>query len=75
LGGSAQEKSEALSTYVSYCGCFEVFPDQDTVIHHIEVCLYPNGIGKAQVRFVKLDGDVLTLTTTPMISRPLRREG
>jgi hypothetical protein len=42
-----------------------VLPAQNTVIHHIEVCSYPNWIGNAQVRFAKLDGDVLVLSTNP----------
>jgi hypothetical protein len=66
LGGTLEERSDALSTYTSYSGRFEVLPDQDTVIHHIEVCSYPNWVGDAQVRFAKLDGDLLTLSTEPM---------
>jgi hypothetical protein len=42
-----------------------VLPDEDTVIHHIEVCSYPNWIGNAQVRFARLEGDLLTLSTKP----------
>jgi len=59
FGGTPEERSEAISTYLSYSGPFEVLADQDTVIHHIEVCSYPNWIGNAQVRFAKLDGDLL----------------
>lgn len=66
FGGTAQERSEAISTYLSYSGPFEVLSDQGTVIHHIEVCSFPNWIGNAQVRIAKLDGDVLTLSTRPM---------
>lgn len=67
FGGTPEERSEAISTYLSYCGPFEVLPGQDTAIHHIEVCSYPNWIGNAQVRFVRLDGDLLVLSTKPMI--------
>ena len=67
FGGTSQERSDAISTYLSYSGPFEVLSDQDTVIHHIEVCSFPNWIGNAQVRFAKLDGDVLTLSTRPMM--------
>lgn len=73
LGGTTQERSEAISTYLSYCGPFEVLSDQDTVIHHIEVCSFPNWIGNAQVRFVKLDGELLTLSTRPMILQGVER--
>ena len=73
FGGTSEERSEAISTYLSYSGTFEVMSDQDTVIHHIEVCSYPNWIGNAQVRFVTLDGDVLTLSTEPMTLQGVRR--
>ena len=73
MGGTAQERSEAISTYLSYCGPFEVLPDQDTVIHHIEVCSFPNWIGNAQVRYVALDGDSLTLSTKPMVLQGVER--
>jgi hypothetical protein len=36
------------------------------VIHHIEVCSYPNWIGNAQVRFAKREGNLLVLSTKPM---------
>jgi len=43
------------------------------VIHHIEVCSYPNWIGNAQVRYAKLDRDVLVLSTKPMIFQGVER--
>jgi hypothetical protein len=66
FGGTPQERSEAISTYLSYTGPFELLADRDTVIHHIEVCSYPNWIGNAQVRFAKREGDLLVLSTKPM---------
>jgi len=45
------------------------------VIHHIEVCSYPNWIGNAQVRFAKLDGNLLTLSTKPMMFQGVERHG
>ena len=73
FGGTAEERSEAISTYLSYSGPYEVLPDRDTVIHHIEVCSYPNWIGNAQVRFATLDGDLLTLSTKPMTFQGVER--
>lgn len=67
LGGTPEERSEAISTYLSYSGPFEVMSDRNTVIHHIEVCSFPNWIGNAQVRLVKLEGELLTLSTKPMM--------
>jgi hypothetical protein len=66
LGGAPEERSQAISTYVSYAGPFEVSADGDAVIHHIEVSSFPNWVGDDQLRFVKLDGDLLTLSTKPM---------
>jgi hypothetical protein len=69
----SDERSPAISTYLSYAGPFEVLTDEDTVIHHIEVCSFPNWIGDAQVRFAKRDGDLLTLSTQPMTFRGMER--
>jgi hypothetical protein len=73
FGGTPEERSEAISTYLSYSGPFEVLPAKDTVIHHIEVCSYPNWIGNAQVRFAKLEDALLTLSTKPMMFQGLER--
>jgi hypothetical protein len=54
-------------------GPFEVLADQQAVIHHIEVSSYPNWIGNAQVRFAKLEGDLLTLSTEPMVLQGVER--
>jgi hypothetical protein len=43
------------------------------VVHHIEVCSYPNWIGDAQERFATLDGDLLTLSTKPMTFQGVER--
>ena len=68
-----EERSEAISTYLSYSGPFEVLADQDTVIHHIQICSFPNWIGNAQVRFANLDGNLLTLSTKPMTFQGVER--
>jgi hypothetical protein len=73
FGGAPQERSEAISTYLSCTGPFEVLADPDTVIHHIEVCSSPNWIGNAQVRFARLEGDLLVLSTKPMIFHGVTR--
>jgi hypothetical protein len=73
LGGTPDEQSAAISTYLSYSGPFEVLPEQDTVIHHIEISSYPNWIGNAQVRFARLDGDLLMLSTKPMTFQGVER--
>jgi hypothetical protein len=64
-GGSDAEKAAAYSTYFSYCGRYELRDEK--VVHHIEVSLYPNWIGKDQERFWKLDGERLTFSTPPLL--------
>jgi hypothetical protein len=43
LKGSGEEKARAAETYVSYCGRYELHGD--TVIHHVELSLFPNWSG------------------------------
>ena len=73
FGGTPEERSAAISTYLGYAGPFEVRADEGAVVHHIEVCSYPNWIGDAQVRVAELDGDVLTLSTKPMVFQGVER--
>ncbi|HMG25340.1 MAG TPA: lipocalin-like domain-containing protein [Acidimicrobiia bacterium] len=73
LGGTPEERSAAISTYLGYAGPFEVRADEGAVVHHIEVCSFPNWVGDAQVRFAELDGDTLTLSTKPMTFQGVER--
>jgi lipocalin-like protein len=73
FGGTAEERSEAISTYLGGAGRFEVLTDEDTVVHHVEVCSYPNWIGDPQKRFAKLEGDLLTLSTNSMTLQGVER--
>ncbi len=65
MGGTVEEKAAAANTYLTYHGRYTVLPDR--VIHHSEICLYPNWIGADIVRFYRFDGDVLTLTAPPTL--------
>ena len=65
LGGSPQERAEAARTYVSYCGRYEV--RDGTVVHRVEVSLFPNWVGTEQERYYELEGDRLRLSTAPML--------
>ena len=62
-GGTTEEKVEAASGYLSYCGSYEVKGKQ--VIHHVEISLFPNWISVDLVRIFEFDGDRLTLSTPP----------
>jgi hypothetical protein len=60
---TAEEKAAAAETYISYSGRYEF--DGDKVLHHVDVCLFPNWVGKDQVRIFDLDGNTLALKTIP----------
>ncbi len=65
LGGSAEERARAAETYVSYCGRYEF--RGDTVVHRVELSLFPDWVGIEQERLVEVEGDRLTLSTRPIL--------
>jgi Lipocalin-like domain len=65
LGGTSAEKAGAAETYVSYCGRYEFLGE--TVLHHVELSLFPNWVDVTQERLVEISGDRLTLSTRPLL--------
>ena len=65
FGGSIEEKAYAAGTYVSYCGRYEF--RGDTVIHHVDLSLFPNWVGVDQERLVEVRGNRMTLSTRPIL--------
>ena len=65
LGGGTGERARAAETYVSYCGRYEF--RGETVVHFVELSLFPNWVGAEQERLVEVAGDRLTLSTRPMV--------
>jgi hypothetical protein len=65
LRGSTEEKARAAESYVSYCGRYDFHGD--TVIHHVELSLFPNWVGVDQERLVELTGNRLILSTRRML--------
>ena len=61
LAGSPDERAAAAAGYVSYAGTYELCAN--TVVHHVEVSLFPNWVGAAQERLVGWDGGRLVLST------------
>jgi Lipocalin-like domain len=55
----------AAGTYVSYCGRYEFHGD--TVVHHVELSLFPNWVGVEQERLVEVRGNRMTLSTLPIL--------
>jgi len=64
-GGATEEKIAAINGYVSYAGRYTVM--DGSVVHHIEVSLFPNWVGESQERAYRLEGDRLTLSTPLML--------
>lgn len=64
-GGTAEEKIEAIEGYISYAGRYTVH--DNTVVHQIEVSLFPNWLGVNQKRFFRFDGKQLVLSTPLML--------
>ena len=52
--------------YIAYAGPYTV--EGDTITHHVEVSLFPNWLGTAQVRYHRLAGNRLILRTPPIPS-------
>jgi hypothetical protein len=71
LSGTTEEEAEAEETYVSYCGRYEF--QGDTVVHHVELSLFPNWVGGDQERLVEFRGNRLTLSTRPILLRGLQQ--
>lgn len=60
------QRSRRKRDYIAYAGPYTV--EGDTVTHHVEVSLFPNWLGTAQLRYHKLEGDTLVLRTPPIPS-------
>jgi lipocalin-like protein len=65
LSGTKEEEAQAEETYVSYCGRYEF--KGETVVHYVELSLFPNWVGGKQERLVDLRGNRLTLSTPPIL--------
>lgn len=71
--GTDQElKAEALG-YIAYSGHFHTDKEKQTLTHSMFVSLFPNWLGQAQARVVKIEGDMLHLGTVRQ--RPSCLEG
>jgi hypothetical protein len=68
-----EEGVQLLGTMVAYAGTFTLEPGK--VTHHIDISWNQAWTGTDQVRFYKLDGDTLTITTAPYKSYLDGREG
>jgi len=63
--GDPQKRSRKRD-YIAYAGPYTV--DGSTVTHYVEVSLFPNWLGTAQLRYHKREGNTLILRTPPIPS-------
>jgi hypothetical protein len=71
LSATKEEEAQAEETYVTYCGRYEFHGE--TVIHHVELSLFPNWVGSKQERLVEVRGNRMTLSTRPILLRGIRQ--
>ncbi len=69
LQGEPDEIVSAYTGQLAYCGSYTVDTDAGQVIHDIKISAYPNWVGQKQIRYYKLEGDTLTLSTAFIASR------
>ena len=67
------ERVKLFSTMISYAGTYAF--DAEKVVHHVDISWNQNWTGTEQVRFYKLDGDTLTITSAPAKNFTDGREG
>jgi len=63
--GTVAEKAAAYDTYLAYAGTYRLYADR--VVHNLECSLIPQWVGTEQVRFLKFEGNRLTLRTAPLM--------
>ena len=71
LSGTDKEIKEAARGYFAYSGPFHIDEEKKTLTHSMFVSLDPNWLGQTQTRVVKIEGDMLHLST----EKPLESEG
>jgi hypothetical protein len=66
--GTAEEYAAQGSAYIAYTGPFEVDEAKQSLTHSMFISLFPNWIGQTQPRIVKIEGDMLNLSTASPIN-------
>jgi hypothetical protein len=61
-----EEKVKLLESMSAYAGTYTA--DGEKVVRHVDTSWNGSWTGTDQVRFYKLDGDLLTITTAPLTS-------
>ena len=67
--GTDAEVRAAFEGHVSYFGTYTIDPAARIVTHHVRGASYPNWIGHDQIRFYRMDGSHLVLSSPPILDR------
>jgi hypothetical protein len=67
--GTEAEVRAAFEGHTSYFGTYAIDPATGTVTHHVHGASYPNWMGHDQVRYYRIDGSHLVLSTPPILFR------
>ena len=67
--GTDAEVRAAFEGHVSYFGTYTIDRSARTVTHHVRGASYPNWVGHEQIRFYRIDGSRLVLSTPPILDR------
>ncbi len=59
--GGAQQVRAAYIGYIAYFGRYEISPNGDAVVHHVDGALNPAWVGGDQIRQMQFEGDQLIL--------------
>lgn len=69
FNGTDQEYKQEASSYIAYTGPFHVDEEKQTLTHTMFTSLFPNWTGQTQPRVVKVEGNLLHLSTaSPIVS-------
>jgi hypothetical protein len=68
-----EERIKLYGTMISYAGTYTV--DAEKVIHHVDISWNQAWTGTDQVRFYKLEGNTLTITSAPALNPTDGRQG
>lgn len=68
INAPAEERAQAFSSSTAYSGRYTW--EGERVIHHVEVSSNPDWVGGDQLRFPRIEGNRLVITTPPLPTRP-----
>ena len=67
--GTDAEVRAAFEGHTSYFGTYTIDPSARTVTHHVRGASYPNWMGHDQIRYYRIDGSRLVLSSPPILFR------